>query len=257
MLGDGTELALLHDPAAIADRAAAESAVAVAATAIDNARHERDVHARIEHLRRLRRGLLEAAYEERRALEDELRLGPLRDADRIDELLGTLPAEQASALRRELAVARRRAHRDRAGAVPAGTRPRRPGRDALVAATRSPVPVDVHADAHGASVPEPIALTAYYVATEALTNVAKHAHARRARLELTPGRASCSCASATTASAAPTSVGGGLRGLRDRVAAVNGELRVLSPRGRGTVVEARLPLGAGHGDERLSGREPA
>ncbi len=49
------------------------------------------------------------------------------------------------------------------------------------------MPVDVHADVDGASVPEPIALTAYYVATEALTNVAKHAHARRARLELTTG----------------------------------------------------------------------
>src|SRR5262249_58814161 len=106
VLADGTELALLHDAAAIADRAAAESALAVAATAVDNARHEREVRERIEHLRRLRRGLLEAADEERRALEDELRLGPLREADRLDELLGALPGEQVSALRRELALAR-------------------------------------------------------------------------------------------------------------------------------------------------------
>ena len=72
-------MALVHDPVAIADPAAAESAVAVAATAVDNARRETEVRERIEQLRRLRRGLLEAADEERRALEEELRLGPLRE----------------------------------------------------------------------------------------------------------------------------------------------------------------------------------
>ena len=87
-------------------------------------------------------------------------------------------------------------------------------------------------------------LTAYYVATEALTNVAKHAHARRARLELTTGAGGLLVRVGDDGVGGADLVGGGLRGLRDRVAAVNGELRVLSPRGRGTVVEARLPLGA-------------
>ena len=123
VLGDGTEVALLHDPAAIADRAAAESAVAVTATAVDNARHERQVHARIEHLRRLRRGLLEAADEERRALEDELRLGPLREADRLHRTARYATRRAGLAIATRARGRRRRADRDRTGAVPAGTRP--------------------------------------------------------------------------------------------------------------------------------------
>ena len=94
VLDDGTELALIHDPAAVPDRALAESAVAVAATAIDNARRDREIRARIEELQRLRRGLLEAAYEERRQLEAELRSGPLRDVEDLERLLRDVPPDQ-------------------------------------------------------------------------------------------------------------------------------------------------------------------
>ena len=242
VLGDGTELALVHDAAALADRAAAESALAVAAIAVGNARQEREVHERIEHLQRLRRGLLEAADEERRALEDELRLGPLRDADRVDALLGTLSGEHAPALRRELAIAR-----EELTEIAQGLYPQALARDGLpaalaVVAAHSPAAVVVDADLDGQPVPERIALTAYYVATEALANVAKHARAGHVRLELSTaeGRLLVRIADDGVGGADPA--GGGLRGLRDRVATVGGDLRVLSPREGGTVVEARLPL---------------
>ena len=92
------------------------------------------------------------------------------------------------------------------------------------------------------ALPRPIALAAYYVATEALANLAKHADAASARLELgaTAGELLLRVSDDGAGGANPA--GGGLSGLRDRVAAVDGELRIHSPAGGGTVVEARLPL---------------
>ena len=239
VLADGTEVALLHDPMAITDPAAAESAVAVAATAVDNARREREVRDRIEHLQRLRRGLLDAADEERRALEDELRLGPLREADAIAALLPEGPLrEELARVRAELAEIAR-------GLYPAVL-----ARDGLVAAlqaaaARSPHPVEVAvAGFDGARLPERVALTAYYVVSEALVNVAKHAGAATARIELTAAAGRLNVRVVDDGRGGADAGGGGLRGLRDRVAAVDGDLRVTSPPGGGTVVAATLPLTA-------------
>jgi signal transduction histidine kinase len=235
-LADGTDVALVHDPAAITDPAAAESAVAVAATAVDNARREREVRKRIERLRRLRRGLLEAADEERRALEGELHLGPLREADGIAALL---PDDE---LRRELAQIRAEL-----GEIARGLYPATLARDGLIAAlrsaaARSPVAVTVQWRLDDTAPAGPIALAAYYVATEALANVAKHAGAASARLELCAADGELLLRVTDDGAGGADPAGGGLSGLRDRVAAVDGELRIHSPAGWGTLVEARLPL---------------
>jgi hypothetical protein len=237
VLADGTEVALLHDPAAITDPAAAESAVAVAATAVDNARRERVVRDRIAHLQRLRRGLLDAADEERRALEDELQLGPLREADAIAALLPEGPLrEELQRVRAELAEIAR-------GLYPAVL-----ARDGLVAAlqaaaARSPHPVAVAvAGLESAHLSERVALTVYYVVTEALVNVAKHAGAATARVELTAEAGRLDVRVVDDGRGGADAGGGGLRGLRDRVVAVGGELRVTSPPDGGTVVAATLPL---------------
>jgi signal transduction histidine kinase len=242
LLDDGTELALLHDPAAIPDPAAAASAVAVAATAVDNARRDREVQARIEQLRRLRRGLLDAADEERRQLELELRSGPLHEVELLDQLLRNLPYEHVEALRRELALAHGELVDTAHGLYPTALEKHGLAKSLSAAAARSPVPVTVDANLDETTLPRPGALTAYYVATEALTNIAKHARAEHARLELS------ACAGELLLRIVDDGVGGadpagsGLSGLRDRVRAVNGELRVRSPHGTGTVIEARLPL---------------
>jgi signal transduction histidine kinase len=242
VLPDGTEVAVVHAPAAITDRSVAEAAVAVAATAVDNARREREVRARIEELRRLRRSLVDAADEERRQLEDDLRLGPLREADRLDELLAALPAERGTALREELAIAR-----SELSAIAQGLYPEALARAGLAgaladAAARSPLPVAVHAQLDGQTPRAPIALTAYFVAIEALANVAKHARAARARLELSVGGGELLVRVVDDGIGGADAAGGGLSGLRDRVAAIGGDLRVVSPPGGGTVIEARLPL---------------
>ena len=241
VLANGTEVALLHDTAAIADEAAAESAVAVAAIAVENARQEYEIRDQLEHLRILRRAVLAAADEERRLLEHELRLGPLWEADRLDELLRRLPGERAQTLRSELAVAKEELIEIARGLYPAVL-----ARDGLTAsltavADRAPLPVAVDARVD-APVPEPIALTAYYVVSEALANVAKHAGATSARVELGARDAWLIVRVLDDGGGGADPMGHGLRGLRDRVATVEGDLHVVSPPGGGTAIEARLPL---------------
>jgi len=220
----------------------AEAAVENDATAVENARRDLEVRMRIEELHRLRRGLLDASDEERRQLELELRSGPLRSADELDRRLGDVPGEQVEALRRELALAR-----DELAEIARGLHPGPLLEHGLtgalsVAATRSAVDVAINAQVGGAVVPAPVERTAYYVAIEALANISKHAQARQGRLELSAGAGELILRIVDDGVGGADPDGGGLSGLRDRVRAVDGKLRVLSPQGAGTVIEARLPI---------------
>jgi PAS domain S-box-containing protein len=84
--------------------------------------------------------------------------------------------------------------------------------------------------------------TAYFVAAEALTNVARYADADGAELEarVNSGRLVINVRDDGRGGAQAGS-GSGLRGLEDRVAALGGDLEVVSPAGQGTVVRARIP----------------
>ena len=95
--------------------------------------------------------------------------------------------------------------------------------------------------------PEPVEAAAYYVVAEALANVQKHAGARRVVVRVDGRRATGSTSrSPTTASAAPTRTGSGLRGLADRVEALGGRLTLDSPRRGGTRLRAEIPRVAPH-----------
>jgi signal transduction histidine kinase len=93
--------------------------------------------------------------------------------------------------------------------------------------------------------PEQVELAAYFVACEALANVAKYAHASTAsvRVSRRNGVAAIEIADDGVGGADETA-GTGLQGLADRVAALDGTLRILSPIGGGTVVTAELPCGS-------------
>ena len=84
--------------------------------------------------------------------------------------------------------------------------------------------------------------TAYFVAAEALTNVARYAEAKSAEVEAAriDGRLVVTVRD-DGRGGAQAGGGSGLRGLADRVAALGGDLDVTSPPGRGTVVRARIP----------------
>jgi signal transduction histidine kinase len=92
--------------------------------------------------------------------------------------------------------------------------------------------------------PQPVELAAYFVASEALTNVAKYAHASVVAVDAhrSNGHAIIQVADDGVGGAQP-GAGSGLRGLCDRVEALGGVLRVTSPPGHGTVVTAELPCG--------------
>jgi signal transduction histidine kinase len=114
-----------------------------------------------------------------------------------------------------------------------------PGLRAL--AERTPLPVDLTAAAVPRLAPE-VEATAYFVAAEALTNALKHARAPRlwVSVDYTDGRIHVEVTDDGIGGADITA-GSGLRGLRDRVAALGGELTVRSPAGRGTSVSVLLP----------------
>jgi signal transduction histidine kinase len=101
------------------------------------------------------------------------------------------------------------------------------------------LPLTVDMDVDDAPLPDAVATTAYYVASEAITNAVKHAEATR--IELRVIRRNGQLLVRVT----DDGCGGarlGLRsGLADRVAALGGSLHVASPVGRGTEVEAALP----------------
>jgi signal transduction histidine kinase len=90
-------------------------------------------------------------------------------------------------------------------------------------------------------------LAAYYVACEALANVAKHARATVASIHVSRTDESIAIEIADDGVGGANPTGTGLSGLADRVAALDGQLLVTSPPGRGTVLTAKLPFSSGAG----------
>jgi GAF domain-containing protein len=110
--------------------------------------------------------------------------------------------------------------------------------------SRLDLPVDVDVDAASGRLPPDLEATAYFIVTEALTNLVKHSHATRAqvRADVADGVLVLAVRDDGVGGADPH--GHGLVGLTDRVAALGGRLEITSPAGRGTVLTARLPLPA-------------
>jgi signal transduction histidine kinase len=108
-------------------------------------------------------------------------------------------------------------------------------------ARRCPVPVQLQIALAGRT-EEPVEVAAYYVVSEALTNVVKHARASvvDVRVEHRDGAVHLSVHDDGIGGVDAT-LGSGLVGLRDRVEAMGGQLTIDSPRGSGTTVAARLP----------------
>ena len=212
----------------------------------ERARHEAE-------LRRSRARIVEAASVERRRLERNLhdgaqqRLVSLSLSLRLAQAKVKSDPEQAEtqlqAASDELGHALEELRELARGIHPAVLTDRglEPALQALV--LRAPVPVTL-AEAPEERLPEPVEAAAYYVVAEALTNVAKYAEASAAtvRISRVNGAAVVEVADDGVGGADPGN-GSGLRGLADRVEALDGRLEVVSSRGSGTTIRAEIPLG--------------
>lgn len=108
---------------------------------------------------------------------------------------------------------------------------------------RSPVPISIEAPTQ--RYPEQVETAVYFVAAEALANVAKYAQATAASVKVSAVDHSLTVTVADDGvGGADVANGSGLLGLSDRIGAVGGRLRVTSPRGAGTEVSAVIPLHA-------------
>ena len=250
---DGVELAaLVYDSSLDDDPELIEAVRAAAAMALENERLHAEAGARLAEVqasrerivaasdaerRRLERNLHDGAQQRLVALSLQLRLleGRVGDDPSAQELVSSASTQLAESLAelRELARGIHPAVLDH-------------GLEAALdsLAARSTVPTTLAYEGDG-PLPEPVELAAYFVASEALANVAKYAQATSARVRFshTGPRAVIEIAD-DGVGGADEAGGSGLRGLADRVAALDGRLRVVSPAGAGTVVVAELPCGS-------------
>jgi len=109
-------------------------------------------------------------------------------------------------------------------------------------ARRCPVPVELSID-QPQEIPSQVEAASYYVISEALTNAAKYANAETVRVSVRRNDDHVHVEVADDGrGGADRTLGSGLNGLADRVSALGGHLRVVSPAGRGTTVSAELPI---------------
>ncbi len=224
---------------------------AAASMALEHARLQAEVEAQLEQVRASRARIVEAGDAERRRLERDLHdgaqqrlvtlslaLGMARDrAAEADPELGAL-IESASKEAREALTELRELAR---GIHPAVLTEAGLTGAIQALAERSPVATTITAVPEG-RFPAAIEATAYFVVSEALANVAKHARADCAQVTIRKlaGRLLVEVSDDGTGGARAAE-GSGLRGLADRVASVGGVLQVDSPPGRGTRLEAEIP----------------
>ena len=123
-------------------------------------------------------------------------------------------------------------------------------------ARRSAVPVSLDVQVAG-RLPEPVEIAAYYAVSEALTNVAKYAHASAAEVEVAVGDGVLRVDVRDDGrGGADFGRGSGLLGLKDRVEALGGWISLQSAAGAGTIMQIALPLDDPSGPRWPTGGSP-
>jgi signal transduction histidine kinase len=244
--------AIVHDAALDTGPELVQAAAAAAALALDNERLKADLRARVEELRVSRVRIVEAADAARRRLERDLHDGAQQQlvslaldlrllkgrvrGTEAEPLVDTLAEKLAAALGELRELAR--------GIHPAILTDRGLGPAIEALAARVPVSVDCDVEIQE-RLSGPIEAAAYFVVAEALTNIVKYARASSARV-VVRRRADVVTVLVDDdgTGGARIGAGSGLRGLQDRLAALDGSLSVDSPEGGGTRLRARIPCGA-------------
>ena len=246
---EGSPLAaLLHDPSLLDEPELVQAAGAAARLALVNARLQAELQAQLEKVKESRARIVAAGDEQRQRIERDLHDGAqvrlvalaleLRRAQRdtSDPNLERLLASTAEELQGALQQLRELAHGLHPPLLVQG------GLAVALAALadRAPLPVTVNVE-DGRFATE-VESTAYFLASEALANVTKHAHASRARIEARKTDGTLVVAVEDDGVGGAVADGGsGLRGLVDRIEALGGRLRIESPPGGGTRLVGEIP----------------
>jgi signal transduction histidine kinase len=249
---DGEPLAVLvHDPTLREEPKLVEGVAAAARLSLQNARLHAEVSAQLEKVKESRTRIVTAADEERRRIERdihdgaqqrlvalalELRSAQRRLGDDVAPELESLLASAADELQVAVDELRELAQGIHPGVLVQG------GLGAALEslAGRSPLPVAVHSTQE--RFPPEVEGTAYFVASEGLANVVKHARATRASIRTwsEKGRLVVEVEDDGVGGASMAN-GSGLRGLADRVEAHGGRLRITSLAGSGTQLVGEIP----------------
>jgi signal transduction histidine kinase len=242
--------ALIHDPSLRDEPALLDAVGAAAGIALENARLQADLRARLLELKESRARVIDATDSERRRLERDLHDGAQQRLVAISLELGRLEERAESDPEMKDAIERTKREAEESlrelrelarGIHPALVTDHglAVALEALVARAGIRVSLDVDVDRR---LPEAIEVAVYYVVSECLTNVAKYAHASSTNVAVRrhDGQVVVEVTD-DGVGGANTEGGSGLRGLADRVEALEGRLRVWSPAGGGTRVRAEIP----------------
>jgi signal transduction histidine kinase len=236
--------AIAHDPALHEEPQLVRAAGAAAALALENQRLAAELRASRARLveagdserRRLERDLHDGAQSRLVALALKLKLARMNVPDESEA--ATLLDESSSELQASLDELRELAR----GLHPVVLTDRGLAAAVRILADRAPVPIEIAA-LPAERLPSPVEIAAYFVVAEALTNVAKYARATTATVSITTGGGRVRVeVTDDGVGGADAGGGSGLRGLSDRVAALDGRLDLESPPGEGTRLRAEIPL---------------
>ena len=241
--------ALLHDPSLEDEPELLSAVTAAAGIALENTRLQVELRARLEELRGSRARIVEVADKERQKLERNLHDGAQQrlvalslELSLLDsELAGDRAHERLDRARLEIA-----ASLDELRAVARGIHPAVVSAHGLGVALEqlavlAPVPVRMTIGIEE-RLPEALEVAAYYLVCESLANVGKYAQASSATVKVSRSNGNVLVEVTDDGiGGADTERGSGLRGLADRVEALDGWLRIWSPSGGGTRVRAEIP----------------
>jgi signal transduction histidine kinase len=245
--------ALIHDAALRENSELVDSVCAAAALTLENERLQAELRAKLAELQASRARLVAATETERRRIERDLHDGTQQRLVSVAMALGLAESKLAKdraavepmlrEAREALAVALDELRELSQGIHPGILVER--GLPAALAdlARRAALPVRLDVSVRG-RLAEQVEAAGYFVASEALTNAAKHSHANEVALSARrEGELLVIEARDDGIGGAAAGGGSGLRGLADRVEALGGSLTISSPPGRGTRLRAEIPCG--------------
>jgi signal transduction histidine kinase len=250
---DGQHVAALTHDASLRDEPELLQAVSAAAgIALDSARLHVELAARLDELRGSRVRVIEAGQRERQRLERNLHDGAQQRlvalSLELTMLKKRLDADPEASTRVDHARSEIALSLEELRDVARGLHPAVVSGHGLAVAleslvARAPVPVRLNVELDG-RLPEPLEVAAYYLISESLANIGKHAQASSASISVARHNGDVVIEIVDDGiGGADTERGSGLRGLADRVEALDGRLRVWTPAGRGTRVRAEMPCG--------------